>query len=258
MRVLFVGDVVGKPGRVAMKALLPRLRERYKLDMVMVNGENAAGGFGLTASVGDELLKMADVITTGNHVWDKKEALQYLDREPRIIRPLNYPPRAPGSGVCLHAAGSEKVAVLNAEGRVFMPNLDCPFRGLDAALEALPEGLSAIIVDFHAEATSEKIAMGYYLDGRVTAVVGTHTHVQTADEKILPGGTAYVTDVGMTGPIESVIGVEKEQILERFLTGMPVRFEVARGAVLFSAVVIETEPGSLSARAIQRLQLTYP
>jgi metallophosphoesterase (TIGR00282 family) len=258
MRVLFVGDVVGKPGRVAMKALLPRLRERYKLDMVMVNGENAAGGFGLTASVGEELLKMADVITTGNHVWDKKEALQYLDREPRIIRPLNYPPRAPGSGVCLHAAGSEKVAVLNAEGRVFMPNLDCPFRGLDAALEALPEGLSAIIVDFHAEATSEKIAMGYYLDGRVTAVVGTHTHVQTADEKILPGGTAYVTDVGMTGPIESVIGVEKEQILERFLTGMPVRFEVARGAVLFSAVVIETEPGSLSARAIQRLQLTYP
>jgi metallophosphoesterase (TIGR00282 family) len=258
MRVLFVGDVVGKPGRVAMKALLPRLRERYKLDMVMVNGENAAGGVGLTASVGDELLKMADVITTGNHVWDKKEALQYLDREPRIIRPLNYPPRAPGSGVCLHAAGSEKVAVLNAEGRVFMPNLDCPFRGLDAALEALPEGLSAIIVDFHAEATSEKIAMGYYLDGRVTAVVGTHTHVQTADEKILPGGTAYVTDVGMTGPIESVIGVEKEQILERFLTGMPVRFEVARGAVLFSAVVIETEPGSLSARAIQRLQLTYP
>jgi metallophosphoesterase (TIGR00282 family) len=260
MKILFVGDIVASAGRAALKALLPRLRDRYKLDFVIVNGENAAGGFGITEKVGTEIFSMgADVITSGNHIWDKKEAVGYLAREHRVLRPANYPPGVPGTGslVCT-AGGGEKVAVLNFSGRVFMHNFDCPFRGIDLELERLEGVTRNIIVDFHAEATSEKVAFGYYLDGRVSAVIGTHTHVQTADEKILPGGTAYITDVGMTGPSNSIIGVEKEQIINRFLNLMPTRFEAARGQAMFSAVVIEVNEKSGKASAIHRLQLTYP
>lgn len=260
MKVLFVGDIVASPGRAALAALLPKLRDRYRLDFVIANGENAAGGFGITEAVASDLFSLGvDVITSGNHIWDKKEAVGYLPRENRVLRPLNYPPGVPGAGsiVCETAEGA-KVAVLNLSGRVFMASFDCPFRGADRELERLGGVTNAVIVDFHAEATSEKIAFGYYLDGRVSAVVGTHTHVQTADEKILPGGTAYITDVGMTGPSDSVIGVRKDQIIERFLSLMPKRFETAQGPSVFSAVIIEVAEKTGKSTSIHRLQLTYP
>jgi len=260
MKVLFVGDIVASPGRAALAALLPRLRDRYRLDFVIANGENAAGGFGITEAVASDMFSLGvDIITSGNHVWDKKEAVGYLPRESRVLRPLNYPPGVPGAGsIVYEAADGAKVAVLNLSGRVFMANYDCPFRGADRELERLGDVTNVVIVDFHAEATSEKIAFGHYLDGRVSAVVGTHTHVQTADEKILPGGTAYITDVGMTGPADSVIGVRKDQIINRFLNLMPTRFEAAQGPAVFSAVIIEVAEKTGKSTAIHRLQLTYP
>lgn len=260
MKLLFVGDIVGKTGRKALKALLPNLTDKYKLDMVVVNGENIAGGFGLTESLVLELLSMGvHVITTGNHVWDKKDFVPYIAKDNRVLRPLNYPPGVPGYGsIVLAPPGCPRVAVMNVSGRVFMPPLDCPFRATLAEIETLPRDVEVIIVDLHAEATSEKIAFGYFFDGKVSAVVGTHTHVQTADEKILPNGSAYITDVGMTGPVNSIIGVEPDQVIHRFLTSMPTKFDVAHGDAILSAVVVEINNETGKATAIRRLQITYP
>jgi metallophosphoesterase (TIGR00282 family) len=260
MKVLFIGDIVGTTGRSALKALLPTLVNRYRFDCVIANGENAAGGFGITEKVASEIFGYGvQVITSGNHIWDKKEAIPYIAKESRLIRPVNYPPGVPGYGsTVISLPEGNKVGIINISGRVFMTQIDCPFRvGMDE-IQRLRNEVKVIIVDFHAEATSEKIAFGYYADGKVSAVIGTHTHVQTADEKILPGGTAYITDVGMTGPEVSVIGVEKEQIIERFLFQMPMKFETAKGNAVLSAAAIEIDEKSGRATAIQRLQLTYP
>jgi hypothetical protein len=260
MKTLFIGDIVGKIGRQATKTLLPSVTSKYKIDLVIANGENAAGGFGITDKIVSEIFSYGvHIITTGNHVWDKKEFIPQISKEDRVLRPLNYPPGVPGFGNLVYTIrDSIKVAVVNLSGRVFMSNIDCPFRVGKETIERLSAQTRIIIIDFHAEATSEKIAFGHYMDGKVSAVVGTHTHVQTADEKILPGGTAYITDVGMTGPSDSVIGIEKEQIIQRFLTNIPMRFETARGEGILSAVVIETDEETGKSTAIQRLQLTYP
>jgi len=261
MRVLFVGDIVGKTGRYALKALLPNLTDKYKTDLVIVNGENIAGGFGLTESLVSELFRMGvHVVTTGNHVWDKKDFVQYIAKDNRVLRPLNYPPGVPGCGsIVMNSISGVKIAVLNVSGRVFMSyNLDCPFRTVHAELQNLSRETNIIIVDIHAEATSEKVAFGFFVDGKVSAVIGTHTHIQTADEKILANGTAYITDVGMTGPTNSVIGIEIPQIIERFLTNMPARFEIAQGEAVLSAVVIEINNDTGKATGIQRLQISYP
>jgi len=257
MRVIFIGDVVGKAGRAAVRGLLRPLTEQYKIDFAIANGENAAGGFGITQSVAEELFGYGiHVITTGNHIWDKKEAIPYIAKESRVLRPLNYPPGVPGAGsITATARNGSKIAVVNASGRVFMSALDCPFRTSKEEFERLRKTTNIIVVDFHAEATSEKQAYGYYFDGAVSAVIGTHTHVQTADERILPGGTAYITDVGMTGPSDSVIGVEKAQILERFLLQMPVKFEVAKGPAVLMAVVLDIDPSTGRAASIERVRL---
>jgi hypothetical protein len=259
MRIVFIGDIIGKSGRQALKALLPNLTNKYKIDLVIANGENAAAGFGITELTAQEIFSCGvDIITTGNHVWDKKEAVTYLTKEHRIIRPLNYPPDVPGSGsIIIGPINKSQVAIMNVAGRVFMNSLDCPFRTAKAEIDRIRETTKIIIVDFHAEATSEKIAFGYYLDGQVSLVVGTHTHVQTADEKILPEGTAYITDVGMTGPADSVIGIAKEQIIDKFLTGMPRKFDVAEGKAILCAVVVDIDEETGKSTAIQRLQLTY-
>lgn len=260
MKLLFIGDIVGKIGRLTTKSLLPSVASKYKVDLVITNGENAAGGFGITDKIVSELFSYGiHVITTGNHVWDKKEFIPHISKEDRVLRPLNYPPGVPGFGSLLYTIRDNiKVAIVNLSGRVFMTNIDCPFRIGKEMVERLHDETKIIIIDFHAEATSEKIAFAHYMDGKVSAVIGTHTHVQTADDKILPGGTAYITDVGMTGPADSVIGIEKEQIIQRFLTNMPMRFETAKGEGIFSAVVIETDEKTGLSSAIQRLQLTYP
>lgn len=259
MRVLFIGDIVGKTGRGAVRALLPLIINKYKVDLVIANAENAAGGFGITEKVASELFSYGiNVLTSGNHIWDKKESIPYIGKESRIIRPLNYPPGVPGFGSITWVVRDRKIGIINLSGRVFMSNIDCPFRVGLSEIERLREETNIIIVDFHAEATSEKIAFGYYVDGRVSAVIGTHTHVQTADERILPKGTAYITDVGMTGPSDSVIGIDKEQIIERFLLQMPKKFETAKGNGIFSAVVVEINDDSGKATAIQRLMLNYP
>lgn len=258
MNILFVGDIVGKPGRRALQNHLNKVREEHDISLTVVNGENAAGGFGITASIMDILFEMkVDVITTGNHVWDKKEALTLITKEDRLLRPLNYPPGTPGAGsVVVRSSEGLKVAVLNVEGRVFMRPVDCPFRAAENEIELLSNETSIILVDIHAEATSEKIAMGRFLDGRVSAVVGTHTHVQTADDQIFPGGTAYITDVGMTGPSESVIGVKHEIIVNRFLTGLPERFETAKNYPQLQAVVISVNPADGKAESITRLNIS--
>lgn len=260
MKLLFIGDIIGRVGRVATRALLPNIVSRYKIDAVIANGENVAGGFGITESTAFELFTMGvQAITTGNHVWDKKETVEYIPREPRILRPLNFPPGVPGAGsYLLKLPDGQQLGVMNVAGRTFMQSLDCPFRTAQAEVERLRAITPNILIDFHAEATSEKIAFGHYMDGKVSAVVGTHTHVQTADEEILAGGTAYITDVGMTGPVNSVIGIDREQIVSRFLTQMPRKFEVASGKALFCAVVIEIDPATGKSSAIQRLQITHP
>jgi len=257
MNVLFVGDVFGSPGREFLKARLPSLKDRYDPDFVIVNAENAAGGKGLTPEVAEELFSCGiDVLTSGNHIWAKKEAYPLLDSERRVLRPLNFPPGIPGKGAgAFVARNGQSVAVVNACGRVFSPsNLDCPFRILEAEVARLRLTTPTIIVDFHAEATSEKIAMGYFLDGKVSAVFGTHTHVQTADENILPGGTAYISDVGMTGSREGVIGVKKDIILRHFLTQLPVTHEPAKGKNQLCGVVCSIDPRGL-ARSIERVQI---
>ena len=231
MKVLFIGDVMGEPGRRVIRRTLHKVVARHNVDLVIANGENAAGGFGITPEIACELFELGvSVITTGNHAWDKKEIIEYFAGEPRLLRPANYPEGVPGrGGYVAETPGGARVAVLQLMGRVYMPMVDCPFQVANRELGRLAEETPAIIVDMHGEATSEKMAMGHYLDGKVTAVVGTHTHVPTADEQILPNGTAYITDIGMTGPLNSVIGVKKELAIQKFLTQMPRRFEVASG-----------------------------
>jgi metallophosphoesterase (TIGR00282 family) len=255
MRLLFVGDVIGRPGRRALKRLLPRLVDERRADYVVVNVENAAGGFGVTADVLAELSDLPiDCLTSGNHVWDKKESLDLLEREPRLLRPANYPDGNPGRGVHLGATASGvPVATINLEGQVFMRQLESPFRTAERVLAGLPAGVRVVVVDFHAEATSEKQALGVFLDGRVSAVLGTHTHVPTADERVLPGGTAFLTDVGMTGPYESVIGFKAERVLQRFLLQTPATFEVAKRDVRLAAAVIDIDETTGRARSIERL-----
>jgi hypothetical protein len=256
MRILFVGDVVGAPGRRIARRRLKALKRDVGADLTIVNGENAAGGAGLTTATAEELFAAgADVITTGNHVWDKREALGLLDREPRILRPANYPEGSPGAGWVVVPAAETEVAVLNLMGRVFMPLVDDPFRAADRILDEIRSEARVVIVDFHAEATSEKMAFAWYLDGRVAAVLGTHTHVATADARILPGGTAFITDVGMTGPFDSVIGVKKEQAIERFRTSRSIPYETADGDVRLAAVHIDVDPVSGRALAIERIEL---
>lgn len=241
MKILFIGDIVGKPGRMAVRELLPGIIEEQRIDFVVANCENAAAGFGVTAEIVEELYAAhIDVLTSGNHIWDKKEVMDFVDGYETLLRPANYPEGAPGRGsVVVQAEGGLSVGVINLAGRVFMNPLDCPFRAAEREIEKIKKRARMIIVDIHAEATSEKIAMGWYLDGRVTAVLGTHTHVQTADERILPGGTACITDVGMTGPFDSVIGIRKESILQRFLLQMPNKFDVAKGDVRLQGVIVE-------------------
>ncbi|HHW14221.1 MAG TPA: TIGR00282 family metallophosphoesterase [Firmicutes bacterium] len=242
MRCLFFGDVVGRPGREAVKGLLPVLRQRYSPDLVLANVENAAGGFGVTAAVAEELHSAGvDLMTTGNHVWDKKESYRFLDACPYLVRPANYPPGVPGRGFLLHRLPGCGVGIMNLSGRAFLDPLDDPFRLALELAEALRRETTVILVDFHAEATAEKVAMGWHLDGKVSAVLGTHTHVPTADGRILPQGTAYVTDVGMVGPRDSVLGMETATILQRFKTQMPARFPVASGPVAVNAIFLEVE-----------------
>jgi metallophosphoesterase (TIGR00282 family) len=253
VRLLFLGDIIGRPGRQALDRFLPGLVEKYKPSLIVANAENAAGGSGLTPDIGRELLGRLDVLTSGNHIWDKKEGLGYLDQEPQLLRPANYPPGNPGRGHLLHTDRSgHRVAVLNLQGRVFMEPIDCPFRAADELVERLRVETPVVVVDFHAEATSEKQAMGWYLDGRASAVIGTHTHVPTADEHILPGGTAYLTDAGMAGGFRSVIGMRREQALARFLTSIPQRFEPGKDGLVLSAVFVEIEAASGRAMDIKR------
>ena len=258
VKILFVGDVVGKPGRQALSRELHRLVDRHTIDIVIANGENAAGGFGLTVEVAKELFGHGiHLLTGGNHIWDKKEQVSFILSDPRIIRPANYPAGAPGVGCAiLTTPGGVKVAVLNLEGRVFMKSLECPFLIADREIKRLKQETAIIIVDFHAEATSEKSALGWYLDGRVSAVVGTHTHVQTADERILPQGTAFLTDAGMTGSFDSVIGMGKEETIHRFLTQLPAKFEVGKKDIRLNAVVIGVDEQSGKAVSIERINMS--
>jgi metallophosphoesterase (TIGR00282 family) len=256
MKIMMIGDVYGEPGRAALAKLYPKLRDQHRVDFTVVNVENAAGGFGVTQPIAESVLDLGvDVMTTGNHVWDKKETVSYIVKENRLLRPANYPEGTPGAGYITVKAGPHRVTVINLMGRVFMHPIDCPFRKAEAILEAAGHESPIRLVDFHCEATSESIAMGWWLDGKVSAVVGTHRHVQTADERVLPGGTAYITDLGMTGPTEGVIGVDREQILQRFLTQMPIRFETAKGPAALHGVVITVDPDTGRASAIERLRI---
>ena len=252
MRLLFVGDVVGSPGRRLVQSLLPRLREELEVDFAVVNGENAAGGLGITEKTGRALLEAgADAITLGNHAFKHRDAYEFLDRETRVVRPANYPKGNPGRGYTIVGEPPERLAVVNLSGTVFLEAARAPFGEIDAVVAELEGRAEHVLVDFHAEATSEKVAMGWHLDGRVTACLGTHTHVPTADARVLPGGTAYVTDVGMTGPRGGVIGVKREQALERFRTLMPVKFETSDDDPWLNAVLIDAEGGR--ARSIEQL-----
>ncbi len=256
MKILFVGDIVGSPGRKAVAELIPKIVKKEKIEFVIANGENAAGGSGVTPKIAKELLDSGiDAITSGDHIWKRREIVEVLDEYPNILRPANYPPGVPGLGAnAVKTRGGDSVGIINLVGRVFMEAVECPFRQAKDEIDQIQKGTNIIIVDFHAEATSEKIAMGWYLDGLVSAVLGTHTHVQTADEKILPQGTAYITDVGMTGPHDSVIGRKKEQILTRFITHLPTRFEMAEEDVQLNGVILDIDEGSGKAKSIKRIQ----
>ncbi|WP_026842556.1 TIGR00282 family metallophosphoesterase [Citrifermentans bremense] len=257
VKLLFIGDVIGKPGREALSRELHRIVDRHMVDLVIANGENAAGGFGLTEETAQDMFKCGvQMITSGNHIWDKKDALEYIKREERIVRPANYPEGTPGRGTTIvKTPGGVKVGILNLEGRVFMNNLDCPFRCADREIAKLKEETPVILVDFHAEATSEKVSLGWYLDGRVSAVIGTHTHVQTADERILTAGTAYMTDAGMTGAFDSVIGVKKEEAILKFVSQRPSKFEVAKKDIRINAVAIEIDEKTGLALGIERINI---
>ena len=264
MRVLFIGDIVGSPGREIVRDRLADLASQKRIDLVIANGENSASGFGITPKIVEELLKCGvEVISGGNHSWDRREIIEFMPYEPRLLRPANFPDGNPGKGMYLGTAGNGvKFAVINLQGRVFLPAIDDPFRKADELLASLLADVAFVLVDMHAETTSEKIAIGWYLDGRATAVVGTHTHVATADERVLPQGTAYITDVGMTGPHAGVIGMDRAGIIKKFLDGLPARFEVAQGDVQLNAVLVETDDdgprnsaGRLRATSIERLRL---
>ena len=263
MRVIFIGDIVGSPGRRIVEERLADIVAQQRIDLVIANGENSASGFGITPKIAQELLRTdIAVLSGGNHSWDRKEILEFMPHEPRLLRPANFPDGNLGSGLYVGASkGGVRFAVLNLQGRVFLPAIDDPFRKADELLASLPPDVAFVLVDMHAETTSEKIALGWYLDGRVTAVVGTHTHVATADERVLPQGTAYITDVGMTGPHDGVIGMDRRGIIKKFLDGLPSRFEVAEGDVQMNSVLIETDDegarntsGRLRARSIERLR----
>ena len=255
MNILFVGDIVGKPGRELVRKGLRALVEEHQVDLVIANAENSANGFGITKEIGDTLLEWGvDVMTSGNHIWDKREAIDYIATEPRLLRPANYPAGVPGRGSYVAQTGDGRaVGVINVMGRVFMLNIDDPFAVVQREIEAIRHKTRVIIVDFHAEATSEKIAMGWHLDGKVTAMFGTHTHVQTADERILPNGTAYLTDAGMTGPHDGIIGMEREPSLGRFLNAMPSRFEPATGNPRLNGVVVSADDRTGRASAVRRI-----
>ncbi len=261
MNILCIGDIVGKPGRAALEGALPALKKEFQIDFTVVNAENAAGGAGLTAKIAGELLSAGcDVITLGDHVWDQKDLEGYLDQADAVIRPANFPEGTPGKGWCIReTTAGQKIGVVNLLGRVFMRyHLACPFRTLEHILGQVRKETPVIIVDMHAEATSEKVALGHFVDGRASVVFGTHTHIQTADEKILPKGTAYITDLGMTGPYDSVIGQTKEDIIKRFLTSMPVKFKVAENDVVVHGVVVKVDEQTGRAREITRVQKMSP
>jgi len=255
--LMMIGDIVGRPGRTILRERLPLLRKEYEADMVIANGENAAGGNGITQKIAQELfISGIDFLTMGNHVWDNKDVFNFIEEEARMVRPANYPQGAPGRGYQVINLGNEtSVGIINISGRTFMNALDCPFRTADAIIEKIKSSTNIIIVDFHAEATSEKIAMGYYLDGRVSLVAGTHTHVQTADEKILRNGTAYITDLGMTGPADSILGIEKETVVKKFISGLPARFEVAKGPSQLNGIIVEIDIQTGKAQKIERLNI---
>ena len=256
MNILMVGDVYGESGRAAVAKLLPKLRREHAIDFCVVNVENAAGGFGVTAPIARQILESgADVMTSGNHIWDKKEIVPYIVKENLLLRPANFPAGTPGAGHVTIKCGPHRVAVVNLMGRVFMLPIDCPFRKADELVPELRKETPIVLVDMHCEATSESLAMGWYLAGRVSAVVGTHRHVQTADERILPGGTAYITDLGLTGPTDGVIGVDRDQIIQRFLQQMPIRFETAKGPAALHGVVIVVDPDTGRASSIRRLTI---
>jgi hypothetical protein len=256
IRVLFIGDIVGSVGRRALAETLPGLKSKYSPEFIVANGENAAGGRGLTGAIAKFVFDLGvHGITLGNHAWDNKDIFDFIDREPRLVRPANFPEGTPGRGYATLKANGKELVIVNIQGRTFLPPLDCPFRKVDEILDRLPNKNKFVLVDFHAEATSEKIAMGWHLDGKVSAVVGTHTHVQTNDHRILPRGTAYVTDVGMVGPRDGVLGMERESVLQKFRTQLPVRFEVAEGKWHFHAVVIDLDDETGRAKRIELVRL---
>ncbi len=242
MRLLLLGDVYGRPGREMIREYLPEITKTYKPDFIIANGENAAGGFGITEKVAEELYRLGvNVITSGNHIWDKKEVYTYLDRENRLLRPANYPPRVRGNYLYIGEVLGREIAVINLIGRVFMGDYDCPFTKFDQLFSEIQHRTSTIVVDFHAEATSEKIAFAWYVSGRASVVVGTHTHVQTSDERVLPGGTAYITDLGMCGPLNGILGVDREIVINKFLTQLPTRFTVAKGPRQLCGVIVDID-----------------
>ena len=255
MRILMVGDVVGRPGRYFFMEQTPELKQAKKIDMIVVNGENAAHGKGLTPSIFDELIRGgADVVTTGNHIWDNPKVLEIIDTEPFLLRPANFPEDTPGKGFCIYPVGKKKIGVINMAGRIFMqPPMESPFHLTDKILKFMEKDCDIVLVDFHAEATSEKLAFAHYVDGRVTTVVGTHTHVQTADEKILPNGTAYISDLGMVGAENSILGMQVEPVVKRFLTGRPSKFDVAEGAAIYCAVLIDINDKTNKPNKIERI-----
>lgn len=255
IKIMMIGDICGKPGRQAAAHYIPFFRQRYGLDLIIANGENSAGGIGITKEVAAELYNMGiDIITTGNHIWDKKEIFDFIEAEERLIRPANYPPGTLGRGYQIIKVGIYQVAVVNLAGRVFMPPVDCPFQCANRLLEEISSNCNIIIVDFHAEATSEKMALAWYLDGKVSCIAGTHTHIQTADSRILPNGTAYISDLGMAGVWNSVLGMDKEAVIKKFVTGLPARFTVAKGESVFSAIIVDVNPETGCAENITRVQ----
>ncbi|WP_219836734.1 TIGR00282 family metallophosphoesterase [Paenibacillus sp. R14(2021)] len=257
MNVLFIGDIVGNVGRTAVKKVLPALKSKYNPHIIIANGENSAAGRGITAAIVKELFDAGvHGITMGNHTWDNKDIFEWIDDQPRIVRPANYAPEAPGQGAAVIKANGKELAIINLQGRTFLPPIDCPFRKADELIEELQRQTKNILVDFHAEATSEKIAMGWHLDGKASLVVGTHTHVQTNDDQILPNGTAYLTDVGMVGSKEGVLGMERGAVLHRFLTQLPVRFVVDEGDWQFHAVIVDIDEATGKAKKIQKIRLT--
>jgi len=256
MNIMIIGDICGRPGRHTTAHFIPLLKKEYQLDFIIANGENAAGGVGITSTVLKELLSMdIDMITTGNHVWDKKEILSVIDQEPCLLRPANYPPGTPGKGYHIVNINNRTIGIINLLGRTFMPPVDCPFRAVDTIIADIQDQCDLIIIDFHAEATSEKVAMGWYVDGKVSCVVGTHTHIQTADERILPQGTAYISDLGMVGPWNSILGMDKDPIIKKFLTGLPTKFNIATDVeTIFCAIVLQIDDHSNKVSQIVRIQ----